>query len=286
MRIGLALIITGGVGLALAQMPARAADKETFKDDREKASYAVGMSFGNMLKRSNMDIDLDVAIAAMRDFLAGKPMRLNDMEVNTSIRTYQMESRHKLAEKNKKEGEAFLAANKTKPGVKILTVPLSPTNQVEMQYKVITEGTGPTPGSNDTVTVNYRGTLIDGKEFDSSAKHGKPAKFRVNGVIRGWTAALEHMKVGSKWQVFIPSELAYGDMGNPSIEPGSTLVFDVELVGSEPPAQVTHPQPLTSDIIKVPSAAELKKGAKIQVIKPEEAARIAKEEQEKNAQKK
>ncbi len=287
MRIGLALIITAGVGLALAQTPVRAADdKAAFKDDKEKASYAVGMSFGNMLKRSNMDIDLDVAVAAMKDFLAGKEMRLNDMQVNESIRNYQMEARKKTAEKNKKEGAAFLAENKNKPGVKVMTVALSETNKVDMQYKVITEGTGPTPGSNDTVSVKYRGTLINGKEFDNSEKRGGPAKFRVNGVIRGWTAALEKMKVGSKWEVFIPSELAYGDMGNPNIEPGSTLLFDVELVGTEPPAPVAPPQPLTSDIIKVPSAEELKKGAKIEVIKPEDAAKMAKEEQKKNAEKK
>ncbi len=284
MRIGLAVVVAAGVGLALAQTPARAADdKSSFKDDREKASYAVGMSFGSMLKRSNMEIDLDVAVAAMKDFLAGKEMRLNDMQVNESIRSYQMEARKKVAEKNKREGAAFLAQNKTKSGVQVMTVALSETNKVEMQYNVITEGTGPVPGSNDTVSVKYRGTLINGKEFDNSEKRGGPAKFRVNGVIRGWTAALEKMKVGSKWDVFIPSELAYGDMGNnPNIEPGSTLIFNVELVGTEPPPTVTPTaQPLTSDIIKVPSAEELKKGAKIEVIKPEDAARMAKEEQEK-----
>jgi len=285
MRIGLALIIAGGVALALAQTPARAAEEQAFKDDKEKASYAVGMSFGNMLKRSNMDIDIDVAIAAMKDFLAGKQMRLTDMQINETIRNYQMEARKKTAEKNKKEGAAFLAENKGKPGVKILTVTLSATNQVDMQYKVITEGTGPTPGSNDTVSVKYRGTLISGKEFDNSEKRGQPAKFRVTGVIRGWTAALEHMKVGSKWEVFIPSELAYGDMGNPNIDPGSTLIFEMELLGVEAPAQVTPAaQPLTSDIIKVPSADELKKGAKIEVIKPEDAAKMAKDEQEKKKQ--
>ncbi len=287
MRIGLGLILAAGLGLALVQAPARAADdKPAFKDDKEKASYAVGMSFGNMLKRSNMDIDLDVAVAAMKELLAGKEMRLNDMQVNEAIRGYQQEARRKVAEKNKKEGAAFLAENKTKAGVKILTVSLSPTNKVDMQYKVVTEGTGPQPGSNDTVTVKYRGTLINGKEFDNSEKRGQPAKFRVNGVVRGWTAALEQMKVGSKWELFIPSELAYGDMGNPSIDPGAMLIFDVELLGTEPPAPVAPPQPLTSDIIKVPSAEELKKGAKIEVIKPEDAARMAKEEEKKKAEKK
>ncbi|HEY5914122.1 MAG TPA: FKBP-type peptidyl-prolyl cis-trans isomerase [Verrucomicrobiae bacterium] len=287
MRIGLGLIFAAGLGFTIAQAPARAADDQpAFKDDKEKASYAVGTSFGNMIKRSGMELDLDVAMAAMKDFLAGKEMRLTDMQVQETLRNYQMEARRKTAEKNKKEGAAFLAENKGKPGVKTLTVALSETNKVDLQYKVVTEGTGNKPGSNDTVTVKYRGTLIGGKEFDNSEKRGQPAKFRVNGVIKGWTAALEQMKVGSKWEVFIPSELAYGDMGNPNIEPGSTLIFDVELLGTEPPAAVAPPQPLTSDIIKVPSAEELKKGAKIEVIKPEDAAKMAQEEQKKKAEKK
>ncbi len=282
MRIGSGLIFAAGLSLVLAQAPARAEDKASFKDEKEKASYAVGQSFGNMIKRSNMELDLDVVAATMKELLAGKEMRLTDMQVNETLRNYQMAARKKAAEKNKTEGAAFLAENKKKPDVKTLPVQLSPTNCVDLQYKVLTEGTGATPGSNDTVSVKYRGTFINGKEFDNSEKRGgQPAKFRVNGVIRGWTAALEQMKVGSKWQVYIPSELAYGDMGNPNIEPGSTLIFDMELVGTEPPAQVTPSQPLTSDIIKVPSAEELKKGAKIEVIKPEDAARMAKEEKAK-----
>jgi hypothetical protein len=144
-----------------------------------------------------------------------------------------------------------------------------------MQYKVVTEGTGATPKSNDTVTVNYKGTLINGKEFDSSAKRGQPAKFQVNRVVRGWTEALQMMKAGSKWELFIPSVLAYGDTGNQSIEPGSTLIFEVELVGSDAPPPPPPPaQPLTSDIIRVPSAEELKHGAKIEVIKPEDLEKL------------
>src|SRR6185369_16276520 len=147
-------------------------EKPSFKDDKEKASYAVGMYCGNMIKRSNMEVDMDVVMAAMKDALAGKEMRLNDQQASETLRTYQQESRRKVAEKNKKEGAAFLEANSQKPGVKILTVPLSETNKVDMQYKVITEGTGPTPGSNDVVSVKYRGTLINGKEFDNSEKSG------------------------------------------------------------------------------------------------------------------
>jgi FKBP-type peptidyl-prolyl cis-trans isomerase FkpA len=140
------------------------------------------------------------------------------------------------------------------------------------------------------VSVKYRGTFINGKEFDNSEKMGQPFKTKVGmGIIRGWTAALEKMKVGSKWELFIPSALAYGDMGRPNIEGGSTLIFEVELLGIEPPAPPppqNTAQPLTSDIIKVPSAEELKKGAKIEVIKPEEAARQAAEAQKKNAEEK
>jgi FKBP-type peptidyl-prolyl cis-trans isomerase FklB len=291
MRIGLGVILAIGLGVAV-QLPARAADdKPAFKDEKEKASYGIGMSFAGMLKRGNMmDVDVDVIVAAFRESLAGKETRMTDQQAQEAVRAYQMESRRKLAEKNKAEGTAFLATNKSKPGVNTLTVSLSDTNQVQMQYKVITEGTGPIPGSNDMVSVKYRGTFINGKEFDNSEKMGQPFKTKVGmGIIRGWTAALEKMKVGSKWELFIPSALAYGDMGRPNIEGGSTLIFEVELLGIEPPAPPppqNTAQPLTSDIIKVPSAEELKKGAKIEVIKPEEAARQAAEAQKKNAEEK
>ncbi len=127
------------------------------------------------------------------------------------------------------------------------------------------------PKSNDTVTVNYRGTLVDGKEFDSSAKNGAPLKRAANQLIRGWTEALQMMKVGSKWELYLPSTLAYGDRAaGPLIEPGSTLIFEMELLG------IDTPQPLTSDIIRVPSAEELKAGAKIEVLKPEEVEKQTK----------
>jgi len=280
------LILAISAGMAL-QLPLRGEDKPaaSFKDDREKASYGIGMYFGNQIKRSNMDLDFSVISEAMKDALEGHELKLTDQQGQEAIRNYQQETRRKTAEKNKKEGEAFLEANKTKPGVKTHTITLHDGTTADLQYKVITEGTGSIPKSNDTVTVNYRGTLINGKEFDSSAKHGQPGKFMVNRVVRGWTEALEMMKVGSKWELYIPSALAYGDTGNPNIEPGSTLIFEVELLGIEPPAPpAPAPQPLTSDIIKVPSAEELKKGAKIEVIKPEDAARIAAEEQQKQKQ--
>jgi hypothetical protein len=134
------------------------------------------------------------------------------------------------------------------------------------------------PAPDEVVTVNYRGTLLDGTEFDSSYKRGQPAQFPVGNVIHGWTEALQQMKVGSKWQLFIPPQLAYGEQGRPGIPPNSVLIFEVELLATEhpsPPASgVSTNAPLTSDIIKVPSLEEMKKGAKIEVIKPEDAAKL------------
>lgn len=278
MTIALRILLALSVAAAALPRAQAADDKPAFKDEKEKASYAVGIFVGNQIKRSNMDVDLTTLLQAVNDVLGGKELRLTDTQASETIRAYQMESRKKIAAKNKEEGEKFLAENKTKPGVKTLEVPTPDGKTAELEYKVITEGTGEIPKSNDTVSVNYRGTLIDGKEFDSSYKRGQPAKFMVNRVIKGWTAALEAMKVGSKWELYIPSSLAYGDMGNPSIEPGATLLFEVELLGIEPPpAPAPAAQPLTSDIIKVPSAEELKKGAKIEVIKAEDAAKMAQE---------
>lgn len=278
MRIALRILLV--ICFVAAALPrAGAADeKPAFKDEKEKASYAVGMYFGNTIKRSNMDLDLNVMLQAINDMLAGKEPRLTDQQGNETVRAYQMESRKKLAEKNKTEGESFLADNKKKPGVQTLNVQLPDGKSAELQYKVLSAGTGEVPKSNDTVSVNYRGTLINGKEFDSSYKRGQPAKFAVTRVIKGWTAALEAMQVGSKWELYIPSTLGYGDMGNANIEPGAMLQFEVELLAIEPPpAPAPAAQPLTSDIIKVPSADELKKGAKIEVIKAEDAAKIAQE---------
>ncbi|MCC6820919.1 MAG: FKBP-type peptidyl-prolyl cis-trans isomerase, partial [Verrucomicrobia subdivision 3 bacterium] len=164
----------------------------------------------------------------------------------------------------------FLAENKAKPG--IVTLPSG------LQYKVVTEGAGEMPKAEDTVSVNYRGTFVDGTEFDSSAKTGKPATFRVGGVIKGWTEALTHMKTGAKWELFIPYDLAYGEMCRPpGIPPAATLLFDVELLSIQPPAPPAPPAaPLTSDIIKVPSLEEMKKGAKIETIKADEVDKLQK----------
>jgi FKBP-type peptidyl-prolyl cis-trans isomerase FklB len=201
------------------------------------------------------------------------------MGLQNELRTRREEKRKILGEKNKKEGTEFLAANKSKPGVQLLPDGL--------QYKVLTEGKGPKPTTNDTVTVNYRGTLLDGTEFDSSYKRGQPASFRVTGVIKGWTEALQLMPVGSKWQLFIPSDLAYGERGSGmNIGPNATLTFEIELLSikepEKPVAATTAPQqPVTSDIIKVPSAEELKKGAKIEIIKPDQIEKEKQKEAEK-----
>ncbi len=288
MKIGLKTFLTVWLGLACSGLAGYAAETNapggppegTFKDEREKASYAMGIYYAsqatNVVKRQKMDIDLNVVKGAFDDVLSGRPLKLTDRQALEALRTYSTETQKKIAEKNKKDGEAFLESNKTKAGVQTKTVTLPNSKTAEMEYKVITEGTGAIPKSNDLVTVNYKGTLLDGQEFDSSSKRGQPAKFMVTGVVKGWTEALEMMKVGSKWELWLPSDLAYGDMGRPPmIEPGATLHFEVELLSIEGPHPTPTAQPLTSDIIKVPSAEELKKGAKIEVIKPEEAARLA-----------
>jgi FKBP-type peptidyl-prolyl cis-trans isomerase FklB len=181
------------------------------------------------------------------------------------LRAKQEEKNKIIGEKNKKEGAEFLTENAKKSGV--ITLPSG------LQYKVLTDGTGPSPKSNEVVTVNYRGTLIDGTEFDSSYKRGQAYTTSVMGVVKGWTEALQMMKVGSKWQLFIPSDLAYGTRaGGPNIGPNAVLIFEVELLGIRPPTPPPGTQPVTSDIIKVPSAEDLKKGAKIEVIKQEPTA--------------
>jgi FKBP-type peptidyl-prolyl cis-trans isomerase FklB len=281
--------MTGKVGLAVAlaiaawQTPALAADeKPAVEDQKSQMSYAIGMSIGNNIKRGAVDLDVDVLSAAIRDVLAGNETKISEQQAQEAIMAYQQESRtkreeerKKIAEKNRKQAAEFLAENKKKPGVQTHEVTLPDGAKTELQYRVIREGTGATPKSNDTVTVNYRGTLLDGKEFDNSAKLGKPAQFVVNRVVRGWTEALQLMKEGAKWEVFLPADLGYGDFGSGQmIEPGAALIFEVELVSAETPTPPAAPQPLTSDIIKVPSAEELKKGAKIEVLKPEDVERL------------
>jgi FKBP-type peptidyl-prolyl cis-trans isomerase FklB len=286
MKNGMRIVLAAGLGLALLQPRLQAQDKSELKDQKEKLSYGIGFYFGNQItnavKRSNFDVDYNVLMGAIKDILTGKEVKMTEAQAREvitvaqkEIRAKMEEERKKAAEKNRKAGEAFLAENAKKPGVKTKMVDMPDGTKAELQYKVLKEGTGATPKATDIVSFNYRGTLIDGKEFDSSAKHGAPLKQPVTQLIRGWTEALQMMKAGSKWELYIPASLAYGDMPRPGIDPGSTLIFEVELLSAESPPPAPTPQPLTSDIIKVPSAEELKKGAKIEVLKPEEAAKAA-----------
>jgi FKBP-type peptidyl-prolyl cis-trans isomerase len=211
-------------GTAKAQAPL------TLKTQKEKISYAIGMNIGTGMHRQSLQIDPNILLRGLKDALAGGKTLMTDEEAKAVMTQLQNEMRKAQQEKmqqagaaNKKEGEAFLDANKTKEGVKVLPSGL--------QYKILKEATGPKPTATDTVVCNYRGTLIDGKEFDSSYKRGEAATFPVNGVIKGWTEALQLMPVGSKWQLFLPADLAYGDRGaGADIGPDATLIFEVELM--------------------------------------------------------
>jgi FKBP-type peptidyl-prolyl cis-trans isomerase len=278
MRISAKIILAAGFGAALLQLPARAEDKPAFKDDREKASYGVGFFFGNQLKSGHLDVDLDVVLSTMKDVLADKELKMNQQQAREAVMSYQQALTAKLAEQNKKAAEAFFLENKSKEGVKVVTVPTGKDATADLQYKVLVQGTNEVPGSNDIVTINIHTTTLANKEVENLTNR----KFPVGRCpVRGLSSVLPLMNVGSKYVVYLPSALAYGDGGRPGVDPGAAVISEVELVSTEappPPAPPTAPaQPLTSDIIKVPSAEELKKGAKIEVIKSEDVARQAQE---------
>lgn len=200
----------------------------------EKAGYIIGLNLGNNLRQQEIPVTADQIIKGLRDGLGKAPAQLSDEEIQTTMQSFQQQMMAKqqekqkvVGEKNKKEGDEFLAANKTKPGVK--------TTASGLQYQVVQEGSGPTPKPTDKVTVNYKGTLLDGKVFDSSYDRGQPVTFAVNQVIPGWVEALQLMKAGSKYKLFIPSSLAYGESGaGGDIGPNSVLQFEVELLKIEP----------------------------------------------------
>src|SRR2546421_7573339 len=214
--------------LALATSIVAQEKKTPLKDQKDKSSYAIGLNIGMNFNKQKIAINPDVFVAGVKDGLAGKP-QMTEAEVRETMTNLEkdMESKQKEAsQKNASDGEKFLAENKKKEGVK--------TTASGLQYKVIKEGTGPQPKGTDTVTVNYRGTLIDGTEFDSSYKRGQPATFPLNAVIKGWTEGLQLMKVGSKYQIFIPASLGYGERGaGADIGPNSTLIFEVELMDTK-----------------------------------------------------
>ena len=200
---------------------------------KSRISYTIGVNIGHDFTAQKMDVDADVLLLGLKDSMGGKELRLTEEEMVAEIQSFQQEMQTKMAAemeamvaKNKAEGEAFLAENAKQEGVVV--------TESGLQYKILEPGEGDSPGADDVATVHYRGTLIDGSQFDSSYDRGQPATFPVGGVIPGWTEALQLMKPGAKWQLVIPSELAYGERGaGQDIGPNATLLFDVELISVE-----------------------------------------------------
>ena len=233
-RRWLPLVFLGGVVFVLAQegqkkeaTPAVGPELKTLGD---RASYSYGFNIGRSIKSQGADVNVEQLLRGLKDSLGDAKPLLSEPEMREAVTSFQKETQAKKGErdkvqgeKNKKDGEEFLAKNRTNPDVKVTTSGL--------QYKVVKEGTGNKPVPTDNVTVHYRGTLIDGTEFDSSYSRGEPAKFQLNRVIKGWTEGLQLMSVGAKYQFFIPSDMAYGPQATgPKIGPHSTLIFDVELI--------------------------------------------------------
>lgn len=270
-----------------AQQSTTQTNASPFANDTEKLSYAIGMNVADFCKRVEIEPNLDVITRAIRDsFNTNQPTLLTEQEMRATMMQAQQRAREKMeqrrkqqAAENKQQAEQFLATNKTAPGVVVTASGL--------QYKVIKEGNGPVPGPNDTVTVNYVGKLLDGTEFDNSYKRGQPFTTPVNrGIIKGWIEALQMMKVGSKWELYVPPELGYGEFGRPGIPPNSLLIFEIELITNSPAQTQPHTAsspPVTSDIIKVPSLEELKKGAKIEIIKAEDVEKEIQKQQQQQA---
>jgi len=226
---------------------AKSAAITALKTPKDKFSYALGMNLGASLHKQSVDVDPNMVAQGLRAALAGGKTLLTQEEAQAALTEVQNELRKKQQEKmqvagesNKKEGEAFLASNKAKEGV--VTLPSG------LEYKILKEGNGPKPTASDSVVCNYRGTLINGTEFDSSYKRGQPATFPVNGVIKGWTEALQLMPVGSKWQLFVPSSLAYAERGaGGEIGPNATLIFEVELLSIQEKAKTDQDKPTTEE---------------------------------------
>jgi FKBP-type peptidyl-prolyl cis-trans isomerase FklB len=223
----------------LLALPLFAQDKSVdLKDQKDKVSYAIGLNIGVNMNKQKLPVNADALSAGIRDGLANTP-RMNDNEVRDTMMAFEkdMVEKQKMAgEKNAADGAKFLEDNKKKQGIK--------TTASGLQYKSLKEGSGAAPAATDTVTVNYRGTLIDGTEFDSSYKRNEPATFPLNGVIKGWTEGVQLMKKGSKYQFFIPANLAYGDRSpGAGIPPNSTLIFEIELLEIKGGAPSASPSP-------------------------------------------
>jgi UDP-GlcNAc:undecaprenyl-phosphate/decaprenyl-phosphate GlcNAc-1-phosphate transferase len=219
-----------GLGLGLLALPVSAQERPTLKTDKDKVSYAVGLEFARSIKGQGIEVDSNLVVMGLKDALSGgKPLmseedlRTTMLAIQEEVKQKQMQAMTKAAEENKKAGDTFLAENAKKEGV--VTLPSG------LQYKILKAGEGKKPAESDTVACNYRGTFIDGAEFDSSYGTGKPANFGLKGVIPGFGEALKLMSVGSKWQIFVPSKLAYGERGaNNVIGPNTALIFEIELV--------------------------------------------------------
>jgi len=221
-------LLTVALAASFTAVVAHAADS-SLNTDKKKLSYAIGQQIGTQVARqikgSGVDIDAAVLAQSIQDAIAGKKSKLTPEQMQAAMTKANEVAQAKMevaGKENKAKGEKFLAENKTKAGVK--------TTASGLQYQVIKEGTGASPKETDTVKVHYRGTLIDGTQFDSSYDRNEPAQFPLNQVIKGWTEGLQLMKVGGKMKLFVPSELAYGVSGRPGIPPNSVLVFDVELL--------------------------------------------------------
>ncbi len=234
------LLAVGLAACSQPQQPEKAADTVDLTSESAKLSYAIGLDVGQSLKSLNAEIDQQAFMAAIADRLDERPLKMEAQEAAKVKQAFfkaraekQMAERKAKGEANRKAGEKFLAENAKKPGVKV--------TDSGLQYEVLKQGDGPRPKATDKVTVHYRGTLLDGTEFDSSYSRGQPATFPLNGVIKGWTEGVQLMNVGSKYRFYIPAELAYGERGAGNrIEPNSTLIFDVELLGigdAKPAAQ-------------------------------------------------
>ena len=231
--------LVAALTIPLSAQDAAAPGQTAPATQKDKVSYGIGVQVAKTLKAQGIDINPDLLVKGLRDALSGQKLLMSDEDLNTTMAALQKEVGEKqMAEKakeadvNKKAGDAFLAENSKKDGV--VSLPSG------LQYKILKPAEGKKPTDADTVSCNYRGTLIDGKEFDSSYKRGQPASFPVGGVIKGWTEALQLMPVGSKWQLFIPADLAYGDrQAGPDITPGSMLIFEVELLSIQPKATTT-----------------------------------------------
>jgi FKBP-type peptidyl-prolyl cis-trans isomerase len=230
-------IIITAAAFSLATL-ALAEDKPPqLKELKDRASYAIGLNVGFNMKRQNVDVNQDAFVAGFKDALTpGKTPALNEQQIRETMMAFEKDMQQKqneVAQKNSADAQKFLNDNKSKEGVK--------STASGLQYKVMKDGGGAQPKANDTVTVNYRGTLMDGTEFDSSYKRGQPATFPVSGVIKGWTEALQLMKVGSKYQLFIPPDLAYGPQGQRGIPANSLLIFEVELMDTKAGAMEAGP---------------------------------------------